>query len=125
MKGLFHLAIRVWTFLVKTHIGEGSLKLLGSWTLKNPCARGHGSESKTLMGLEQWGQEDRGRLSSLLTWPPPLSPSPTLGTHVFGIKGIVAAAAELVTTLGAVEVHAASSGQCIRELALRAVCKGQ
>lgn len=42
-------------------------------------------------------------------------------TFVFGIKGIVAAAAELVTTLGAVEVHAASSSQCVRELALRAV----
>lgn len=57
--------------------------------------------------------------------PPHLSPSLTLGTHVLGVKGVVAAAAELVTTLRAVEVHAASPGQRVRELALGTVCEGQ
>lgn len=42
-------------------------------------------------------------------------------TFILGVKGVVAAAAELVATLCAVEVHAASSGQCVRELALGAV----
>lgn len=45
--------------------------------------------------------------------------------HILGVKGIVASTAELMAALGAVKVHAASSGQCIRELALGAVCKGQ
>lgn len=48
-----------------------------------------------------------------------------LQAHILGVKGIVAATAELVAALGAVKVHAASSGQCVRELALGAVCKGQ
>lgn len=58
--------------------------------------------------------------------PPPPNPfHPLLQAHILGVKGIVAAAAELVAALGAVKVHAASSGQCIRELALGAVCKEQ
>ena len=58
--------------------------------------------------------------------PYPFIPSiPILWAHILGVKGIVASTAELVTALGAVKVHTASSGQCIRELALGAVCKGQ
>lgn len=48
-------------------------------------------------------------------------PAIRVWTFVLGVKGIVAATAKLVTTLGAVEMHAAPSGQCIRELALGAV----
>lgn len=42
-------------------------------------------------------------------------------TFILGVKGVVAATAELVSTLRAVEVHAASPGQCVRELAFRTV----
>lgn len=61
------------------------------------------------------------------SWEPhPATPSiPVLGAHILGVKGTVAATAELVAALGAVKVHAASPGQCVRELALGAVCKGQ
>lgn len=44
-------------------------------------------------------------------------------TFILGVKGVVAATAELVSTLRAVEVHAASPGQCVRELAFRTVCE--
>lgn len=56
---------------------------------------------------------------------PQVLPNPILWAHVLGIKGIVAATAELVAALGAVKMHAASSGQGIREFALGTVCKGQ
>lgn len=46
--------------------------------------------------------------------PPPCVPStPILRAYILGVKGIVAATAELVAALGAVEMHAASSGQCV------------
>lgn len=48
-------------------------------------------------------------------------PATRVWAFVLGIKGIVAATAELVAALGAVKMHAASSGQCIRELALGTV----
>lgn len=48
-------------------------------------------------------------------------PAIRVWTFVLGIEGIVAATAELVPTLSAVEMHAASSGQRVGELALRAV----
>lgn len=58
--------------------------------------------------------------------PPPFYPfHPHLWAHILGVKGIVAATAELVAALGAVKVHAASSGQCVGELALGAICKEQ
>ena len=62
------------------------------------------------------------KLKIELTYDPSI---PVLGAHILGVKGTVAATAELVAALGAVKVHAASSGQCVRELALGAVCKGQ
>lgn len=85
MQGLFHLAVRVWTFLVKTQIGEGSWKLLGSWTLKNPGARGCGQERrgrKNNSGASKVGRRTE-MLSILLTslsipWPPPLKPHGSL-----------------------------------------------
>jgi len=48
-------------------------------------------------------------------------PAVRVWTFILGVKGIVTATAELVAALGAVKVHAASSGQCVRELALGAV----
>lgn len=61
-----------------------------------------------------------------LAAPHPFIPSiPILWAHILGVKGIVASTAELVAALGTVKVHATSSGQCVRELALGAVCKGQ
>lgn len=88
------------------------------------------------------GASRRGERTEKGALPPPFSPSPglflnslcphpavpsvpILWAYILGIKGIVAATAELVAALGAVKVHAASSGQCVRELALGAVCKGQ
>lgn len=82
MQGLFHLAVRVWTFLVKTQIGEGSWKLLGAWILKNPGTRGRGHERrgrKNDSGASKVGKRTEMlsilRTSLSIPWLPPLPPS--------------------------------------------------
>ena len=113
---------------------------MGAWSLRNPCVRGVGARGDGDIGGS--GASRRGERTEKGALPPPFSPSPglflnslcphpavpsvpILWAYILGIKGIVAATAELVAALGAVKVHAASSGQCVRELALGAVCKGQ
>lgn len=148
MQGLLHPAVRVWTFLAETQMGEGKLETVGVLASQEPLREGcRGGGDETLEGLEQ-AEGERGQRGALpptvlfFLWvflnglhpslphsrwqPHPASPSiPVLWAHILGVKGIVAATAELVAALGAVKVHAASSGQCVRELALGAVCKGQ
>ena len=149
MQGLLHPAVRVWTFLVETQMGEGQLETVGVLASQEPLHEGYrgggdgdvggSGASRRREGTERGASphpppapvsSSPGLLLHCLhpsSWEPhPATPSiPGLGAHILGIKGIVAAAAELVATLGAVKVHAASSGQCVRELALGAVCKDQ
>lgn len=52
-------------------------------------------------------------LSNPMVAPILLSLPSLLQAHIFGVKGIIASTAELVAALGAVKVHAASSGKCV------------
>lgn len=73
MQGLFHPAVRVWTFLAETHMGEGKLETVGVLASQNPCMRGVGKRGEDGdIGGKQASRRGEGteRGASHPHWPP-------------------------------------------------------